>query len=279
MPASAKPHPNRSRRVCPPSQRGKVLCHRPLRLSGSLHRHDELEFILLAAGAMRYLAGGRQYTLQKHDLIWLFPEQDHGAAATTPDAVMYVAVFTPGLVRQSCRGQVAAPLRRRRASFDQCRTLTPADAGDLEQVLELTLAEQANPDFHAAALGYLLQRAWLAFEQAAVHAAAPLHPAVDAAVRALRRAEGRLSMSQVARAAALSYSRLSRLFHAQVGMTMVQFAHEQKLARFLRLREADSSLSLKTAAPAAGFASYAQFHRVFRRRMGCSPRAYRQGPR
>ncbi|MBA3709824.1 MAG: helix-turn-helix domain-containing protein, partial [Planctomycetes bacterium] len=76
----------------------------------------------------------------------------------------------------------------------------------------------------------------------------------------------------------LSASRLSRLFKQQIGLALVDYRNRLRIERFLaapRMPEA----SLLDAALAAGFGSYPQFHRVFKRMMGCAPAAYERAQR
>lgn len=67
----------------------------------------------------------------------------------------------------------------------------------------------------------------------------------------------------------LSPSRLSRLFHEQTGETIAAFRNRQRIARF---HAGDPRTTLLECALAAGFGSYAQFHRVYRAMVGGTPR-------
>jgi transcriptional regulator GlxA family with amidase domain len=66
------------------------------------------------------------------------------------------------------------------------------------------------------------------------------------------------------------------LFAQHTGVTIVEFRNRQRIERFLALYGSGHRHDLLSAALAAGFGSYAQFHRVFRRIMGCSPAEYRR---
>jgi transcriptional regulator GlxA family with amidase domain len=74
----------------------------------------------------------------------------------------------------------------------------------------------------------------------------------------------------------LSYSRLSRLFKQQTGVTIIEFCHRQKVDRFRELYGAGQRFTILQAALEAGFGSYPTFHRVFHRLTGLSPAAYRR---
>ena len=76
----------------------------------------------------------------------------------------------------------------------------------------------------------------------------------------------------------LSRSRLSRLFRRQVGLTLVNYRQQQCLERFLELFSRSPERKLLSLALQAGFGSYPQFHRVFRREMGRSPADFLRHP-
>ncbi len=102
---------------------------------------------------------------------------------------------------------------------------------------------------------------------------------MEQAARLLRDEADCLSVEQLAARVGLSASRLSRLFHQQTGIALVEFRNRQRLQRFLRLYGAGKKSSVLSAAFDAGFGSYPQFYRVFQQQMGCSPAEYRQRQR
>ncbi len=80
-----------------------------------------------------------------------------------------------------------------------------------------------------------------------------------------------LGGKQIAAQLNISVSRLARVFKTQVGMSMVEYRNRLRLDRFSLLLD-QGRPDLQTAALAAGFGSYAQFHRVFRALRGTTPR-------
>jgi len=71
----------------------------------------------------------------------------------------------------------------------------------------------------------------------------------------------------------LSESRVARLFKREMGVSLVDYRNRLRLERFFVLLE-KSGDNLLEAALAAGFGSYAQFHRVFVAERGSPPRQY-----
>ena len=78
---------------------------------------------------------------------------------------------------------------------------------------------------------------------------------------------------QIAAKLDISLSRLVRVFKAQMGMSLVAYRNRLRLERFSAL-VANGRTTLLDAALAAGFGSYAQFHRVFRALGQGRPRDY-----
>jgi AraC-like DNA-binding protein len=71
----------------------------------------------------------------------------------------------------------------------------------------------------------------------------------------------------------VSLGRLTRDFKAEMGMSLVEYRNRLRLDRFTMLLDTGHR-NLMEAALAAGFGSYAQFHRVFRARRHVTPRDY-----
>jgi transcriptional regulator GlxA family with amidase domain len=78
---------------------------------------------------------------------------------------------------------------------------------------------------------------------------------------------------QIAGKLDISLSRLARVFKAEMGMSLVEYRNRLRLDRFAVLLDRGRT-NLLEAAVAAGFGSYAQFHRVFRALHHMTPREY-----
>jgi transcriptional regulator GlxA family with amidase domain len=78
---------------------------------------------------------------------------------------------------------------------------------------------------------------------------------------------------QIAAKLDISLSRLARVFKAQLGMSMVAYRNRLRMERFSVLVD-QGHTNLLGAALAAGFGSYAQFHRVFRALGRGTPREF-----
>jgi len=101
--------------------------------------------------------------------------------------------------------------------------------------------------------------------------AAP-HPAVTKATRILAD-DPSLSASYLAEHLQVSPGRFARVFKSEMGVSLVQYRNQLRLERFVKLMDGGGK-TMRDAARAAGFGSYAQFHRVFQTLRGATPRAF-----
>ncbi len=244
------------------------------------HHHAELELNLVTHGNGTYLLGNRQYRIRRGDLLWLFPAQEHLLFEQTPDFQMWIVVFRRRLIKRSAVDTGSRPLLQRSLSGEACRRLRPPALARFEEIFS-GLAECADePGLVNATLAYALLHAWKCFEQAGEVAARNVHPAVESTARLLLANQNSFTLSQLARRAGLSPSRLSRLFKQQTGVSIVEFRNRQRIQSFLEQLDAAAGSGRRSTllehALAAGFGSYPQFHRVFRHVTGCSPAEYRR---
>jgi AraC-like DNA-binding protein len=128
----------------------------------------------------------------------------------------------------------------------------------------------------AAVLCALLGRAVASYRQPLL-ASEPgeprrLHPLVRAVTELLVR-DPALDFAELARRLGVSRPRLTRTFRRHTKTSIVNCRNELRLAWFLSHANGKADGLLKSAL-AAGFGSYAQFHRVFRARFGQGPREY-----
>ena len=133
-----------------------------------------------------------------------------------------------------------------------------------------------QPGLFNAGLAWAFLSAWRQFAQAADVPVRDVHPAVEKAARLIRDEDIALKLDELARRAGLSPHRLSRLFKQQTGIALVDFRNRQRMEKFLQLYGTGQRRTMLDAALEAGFGSYPQFHRVFKRMTGHSPRSHQR---
>lgn len=248
-----------------------------LREVSAMHRHRETELNIVTAGRASYVLGDRRYELGTDDVVWLFPDQEHQLIDRSPDYEMWIAVFSPAILRSAVRKTTAAILAERSPAGRFCKSLARTDALVLGRLCGELQGDTKAPQLVNAGLRYLILGSWEKFRSASdepqYHA---LHPAVENALSLLRRGESEQSLAQLSQHARLSPARLSRAFKLQVGLGIAEYRNRMRLERFLEIYGKERRITALAAAFEAGFNSYAQFHRVFSRLMGYSPAEYRR---
>jgi AraC-like DNA-binding protein len=133
--------------------------------------------------------------------------------------------------------------------------------------------EHNDPDGLNAGLHHLLLLCWqcqLAGKK--LDGATALHPAVRKALELLSEGKEELDLRQLARRCGVSQVHLSRMFASQVSVPLTRYRNYVRLRAFLEQYRQAGKKTITEAAYAAGFGSYAQFHRVFSNAYGCGPR-------
>jgi AraC-like DNA-binding protein len=242
-----------------------------------MHRHRETELNIVMAGRASYALGDRRYELGSDDLVWLFPAQEHQLIDRSEDFEMWVVVLAPEGLRIAVHGNPASVLAENSPTGRFCKSLEHTDAMALGRLCAELQSFLNSPYVFNAGIRYLVLRAWERFagasDEPTYHA---LHPAVENALSLLRRGESEESLIELSKHAMLSPARLSRAFKQQVGLGIAEYRNRMRLERFLDKYGKERRITALAAALEAGFNSYAQFHRVFSRLMGCSPSEYRR---
>jgi AraC-like DNA-binding protein len=261
----------------PPAWDGDLWHYRNLGRTHAMHHHAELEFNLITQGSGAYLLANRRYQIHRGDLLWLFPAQEHVLIDQSVDFEMWIGVCKSRMVRRIAADPGATVLRERDPSGEHCRHLPPQTFARLASLFaEIVASRERTPLFNAG-LRYALAAAWTLFESAATIPVHDVHPAVEKAARLIRDEETTApGLDELASRCGLSASRLSRLFKQQTGVALVDFRNRQRVEKFLVLYGDGRRRTLLDAALEAGFGSYPQFHRVFKRVIGCSPGRYRK---
>lgn len=102
-------------------------------------------------------------------------------------------------------------------------------------------------------------------------------PAVQKVLGALQE-DPLVSGKRLARELGISPGHLARSFKTEMGVSVVKYRNRLRIERFFSLVD-QGGANLLDAALGAGFGSYSQFHRVFRKLIGTTPREYLIGRR
>lgn len=226
------------------------------------HFHAEPELNLIAAGTAVFGAGEATLSVAAGDLLWWPPGQDHVLLDASPDFDLFVIGVTAAFSERVLDADVsgfAGGATRLRVAPDALLRMRSLCGGT------------SNVGGDAAAIERHVGALWREAHQlrAGVRDRHPL------TVRALGSLLARPDMkrSELARRIRGNASEVSRMFHRDVGMTLVAYRTRLRLLRFIELVERERR-SFLAAATDAGFGSYSQCHRAFQRAFDCTPRLF-----
>ena len=261
----------------PPGQEGASwLIGQGLRRIAS-HHHDELELNVVVSGRAHYLFEQQRIAISAGSMLWIFPRQEHVLFDWSHDFSMWVLVFKPALVRRLSKADHRRILRSPDPGDIFSRQIDFREVEILDQIFRDAGKPAEDSDLARTALEFALVRSWHTYTKCRdTIPRTDVHPAVAKAARILSLTDEPLPLEELATKAGLSPARLSRLFKQQVGINLSAFRQQEALKRFIAVYGTGARHSLIEAALQAGFGSYAQFHRVFRRVIGISPAFYRK---
>ena len=234
-------------------------------LSAVWHTHSAVEANLIIAGRGVYFLDHAQYDLSPGVLVWLQPNQSH-RLMPGPDLAMWLLTCSSDRCERDLLEDIAAHPHR---------VLARDDAIALDRLFSHISQDADEPRLYRSAIDYALRSARHVSISGADAATKPLHPAVVTALRVLRDWPDVASAAALAAKCGVSQDYLRELLTEQTGRGFVEWRNRSRLERFQILYP--QSGDLLTAALAAGFGSYAQFHRVFIDVVGVTPGEWVKG--
>jgi AraC-like DNA-binding protein len=223
------------------------------------HFHDEPEINVVVAGRGVLGVGDRTLEVSAGEMLLFHPGQDHVLLDSSDDFDLFVLAVTQELAELSVGLRSLSSGRSAPVPVSELRATAEELAG-LGEVRDGAATETRIAELFARA----------------VRDASGTHVLSRRALECAR-TEPALPNTALAHKLATDPSQLSRHFHEDVGVPLVEYRARMKLMRFIEL--VDRGRELHRAALDAEFGSYAQCHRVFRRALGCSPRTYFAGRR
>ncbi|MEU5103988.1 AraC family transcriptional regulator [Streptomyces sp. NPDC021354] len=150
-----------------------------------------------------------------------------------------------------------------------------AEAAALREALRQTVAATAQSQARASAeLWTVLWRTTGLTGAAESRPGAP-HPALRTALAHIEeRLAGPVSVPEIARAAGVSHTHLTRLFREGTGATVVGYIRRRRMERARHLLRA-STLAIPAVAATVGIPDLQAFNKACRKELGASPRAVR----
>lgn len=226
------------------------------------HFHLEPELNLIVAGSARFGVGHEVISASAGDLIAFAPGQDHVLLETSSDLYLFAigvdAKLSEGVLRKD-RAVAMTPLHAR---------LDDGDFKALAKRSEVIVDRSGIDDLGAE----LWEHANWARRQASNLPDSNLHVLTRRAL-ALMMDDPQLSRDDLARHLRTTPTAISRYFHHDLGLPLVQYRTRLRLMHYIQLVDREFG-NLTTSAKLAGFGSYSQCHRVFQAELGCSPHQF-----
>lgn len=241
-----------------PQRRAQAWRHQP-QYRRPRHFHQEPELNCVVRGSCRIGVGAQTIALSGGESVVLAPGQDHVLLDHSADFDLFVVALTPELA--------ARALGPHAVSSGATPAVTPEVlARRTEQLQALgAVSDAASVERQLAELF------------AGIVSESPRGHVLSRRAASAIAAEPSLSEAELAAGLQSSPSGISRHFRRDLGLTLVEHRARMRLMAFVAAVERGASLT--SAAYAAGFGSYAQCHRVFRRLLAQSPRDYFNGGR
>ena len=254
------------------------------------HWHDEFEFGVVLQGAVEYTLYGGQgqgYTrrLSCGDGVYLAPGQLHGAKALEPGTVVAGLLLPMAFFDMRPFGNIrqdgVQPAAGAASLF--LRGADPGDRPLLSSIAELCAIPEQEPGYGLHCIE-MVCRIWrLLSSRAPQGMGAGQDPPGQRRQQRLKEMVsfihahfgGRISVDDIARAAAVSRTECFRCFQSALQKTPVEYLTEYRLSMAAMLL-ANTSRAVSEIAYACGFCSPSYFGKLFKGQIGLSPKGYRE---
>ncbi len=250
------------------------------------HWHNDVEIFFVEKGALTYRVPGRDRVFHEGDVGFINAQVLHSTSAFgTPPSLQHEHIFLPQLVSgapgSAIERRYVAPLLKN-AGADMI--FVPAGHERAERMRGLMrrafAANEAREDGYEIVVRGLMSELWLEFVRLAPDAARYSRSDDNMRVKAMLRfiAENyreHISLAEIAEAARISQREASRCFKRQLNRTPFEYLLNYRIDRACDLLRG-TSLSVTEICLNCGFSAPSYFGKMFRERMGQSPREYRK---
>lgn len=255
----------------------------------SWHWHEQLEFTYVLKGEIDYSVGERQARLRKGEGMFVNAGRLHmfRPAGESDEPLAFSLVFSPAMLAHGAesaayRKYVLPIAQDRSVPFFPLRRDVPWQREILDALLHLRDLFDRQPFGFELMVQTELMRAWQTLllnlkrqdgQDTAAGAAEERLKKMLALIQA-RYGEA-LRLEDIAAAASVSKSECIRCFKKALGLTPVEYLIEYRLTRAAELL-AGTDLPVFEVGLRCGFESASYFAKMFRRRTGVTPLAFRR---
>ncbi len=261
------------------------------------HSHDFIELVFLVDGKADHVFEGKRYPIRQGDVFIINPGEVHAYRAEAGERIEIInCLFMPELIHETLLKELGIsqsmdyfyvhPFLDLRERFHHRLNLNQLEAGPVLALLESMMAEREQ-----ARLGYttliklqLLQLLIMLsrfYAESLVHEAKPCRE--EERTILVRRINGflerhfdkRLSIPDLCEFFNISNRNLNRVFKQETGQTVTERIHQIRIERAKQYL-AEGNDKVIHVAHRVGYEDPSFFTQLFRRKVGCSPRQYRE---
>jgi len=251
----------------------------PITKPSPIHQHTNIEIMVFEHGATTMFYGGRTVRISPDRMAIFWGAMPHQALKCGPRVVAHVLHVPLAVV---LRWPLPAWFLHKLTLLDVLlEAPCSAPCSDLDLLKHwVQLASRHTMEAERIVLLEVEARLCrMALDRHASSVVAPRPPGAGRLERMVdviaRRCLDPISIAEVAREAGLTRAYASRLFHREIGVTMLEYITRQRVSHAQRLL-ATTEKGVLDVLHECGFTSPTRFYAVFARFVGCTPGLYRR---
>lgn len=251
-----------------------------------MHWHDDLQFIYVHAGELFIKTLDADLTLRCGEGAFINKRVVHYVGRRS--SCRYSSILFPEHFLEFYAGSPAKSLVSRITESEEVKLLRfSSDGGWNTEVLDvlrgLCSLESQRTELYVYGVLVRLCSLWLILCKNLELPSRHMETATEVRMRKMLRYlnehyAGRIALEDVAASANVSKSECARCFRESLGTTPFGYLIELRLSEAARLLE-DTDMPIAEVASRVGFHQSSYFGKVFREKVGCSPREYRKACR
>ncbi len=261
---------------------------------GVLHKHKFIEIVYIVSGKAKHIINENEYLVKKGDISVINPYEAHAFLADSScseEFVAYDLMFTPDFIDKTCLESddfsqlsdsfMFYSLFPNEKEFKERFNLVPNCHYDLESVFEKIYNEYQNHKngyvnlirVYIAEIIIKLLRKIQDFEKSSISESQR-----QIVFNIIEYIENNYSIKinneEIASKMFFNKNYISKLFKKQTGLSINEFVREIRLKEACR-QLSGSSRNITDIAFDCGFTDMKTFYSLFKKYMGCTPKAYR----
>lgn len=252
----------------------------------STHLHRTVELLICRTGRVVISIQGKEYEVAAGEYLVVFPDIPHSTDVPFggPSQILQTHFHAQSFYQKTnpsmpnCEIAFSVELSLGRRKYFKGKS-----SPQLEACLEGIRSERNDPRengeemirLYLAQLGLILSRDLLEQTTQAGHSVLYDNPyLVNAALYINERYMGKLSVNEVAGAVGVSSRYLTRLFREHLNLGVSTYITYVRISKAIDFKHANPSYPLTDLALDMGFGSQQHFSKVFKEKMGVSPKKY-----